>query len=238
MIFAAFCGDVHPFARVVCNSTPSLTPHLAWQVCLGSCVLYATLRRQGAPGGAASATAHGSTSGEQVVPAGKRSAKASPAVKAGGGVSKSEGGKKRGKGKVKEEAVSSKVTEAEGLVKDGRADISGLKGAVLRIAECVPEKAWRAGHWRRVSYPAWRAFIHVATGPRELMQVRRGCRRVRAGFRVFVVFAGWGWRVVVVRVRPIVPTLAVFVVDRMWRVLAQLCVWVVFLFLFTVGRFT
>ncbi|CAN0362390.1 unnamed protein product, partial [Laminaria digitata] len=41
---------------------------------------------------------------------------------------------------------------------------------VLQVAEAVPEKAWRTGQWRRVSYPAWRAFVLVATGPRELMQ--------------------------------------------------------------------
>lgn len=61
--------------------------------------------------------------------------------------------------------------EPEGLETEGKVDVSGLRSAVLQVAEAVPEKAWRTGQWRRVSYPAWRAFVLVATGPRELMQV-------------------------------------------------------------------
>lgn len=64
------------------------------------------------------------------------------------------------------------VKEAEALTKEGKADIQGLKGAVLKIAEAVPGSAWRGGQWRRVSYPSWRTFVRSAIGPRELMQVR------------------------------------------------------------------
>lgn len=68
-------------------------------------------------------------------------------------------------------AVAALVKEAEALTKEGKADIQGLKGSVLKIAEAVPGSAWRGGQWRRVSYPSWRTFVRSAIGPRELMQV-------------------------------------------------------------------
>lgn len=67
---------------------------------------------------------------------------------------------------------ASALGEAEGLTKEGRADIQGLRGAVLRVAESVPVSAWRNDQWLTISYPAWRAFVRSATGPRDLMQVR------------------------------------------------------------------
>ncbi|CAM9777765.1 unnamed protein product [Scytosiphon promiscuus] len=80
------------------------------------------------------------------------------------------GGSSSSKSGANHSSLEPKRLEAEGLVKEGKLDVAGLRGAVLQVAEAVPEKAWKTGQWRRVSYPAWRAFVLASTGPRELMQ--------------------------------------------------------------------
>lgn len=175
---------------------PSLFSLMCYfQVCLGSCVLFASLRRQSAANAASAAddasprdkksssSSISSTTAGFITPAAKRSKTSKPepvskkkgkgaVVAAGVGSSHSGGGSGKGGG-GDEVKVPHSSFEAEGLVKEGKVDVSGLRGAVLQVAEAVPEKAWRTGQWRRVSYPAWTAFVLVATGPRELMQV--GC---------------------------------------------------------------
>ena len=142
---------------------------------MGSCVLFADLRLQAA----AAAIGGGNCPPPPPPVETARSSTNPPSLKRAKGskpdIGTGTGNKKKGKlgGAPRPEDKSTAVTppEAEGLVKSGKADVLGLRGAILAIAEAVPEKAWRSGQWRRVSYPAWRAFVMVATGPRELMQV-------------------------------------------------------------------
>lgn len=144
---------------------------------MGSCVLFASLRLQaaaavsgGGGGGSTSPTPPPENARQStILPSAKRAK--SPKSDVVGGSSK----KKGLKAVASDETNKSLATppEAEGLIKEGKVDVSGLRSALLGVAEAVPEKAWRPGQWRRVSYPAWRAFVFVATGPRELMQVWR-----------------------------------------------------------------
>lgn len=136
-------------------------------------------RRLKAASAASGASAEGAGSS---TPAAKRS------KGGGGGASKTDlSSKKKGKGGNRGGGAEEPVgREPEAQAKEGKVDVSGLRSAVLQVAEAVPEKAWKTGQWRRVSYPAWRAFVLVATGPRELMQVRDfggGLVRVEVWFR-------------------------------------------------------
>lgn len=133
-------------------------------------MLFANLRREGATGGPTPLPGDGS-----VTPASKRSKSWKPTEaaiakrKAGRGAGVGSGGEADGGSRGKESAPVS--MEAEASVKEGKVDVTGLRRAILKIAEAVPERAWSTGQWRKVSYPAWRAYVLVATGPRELMQV-------------------------------------------------------------------
>lgn len=131
------------------------------QVCLDACTLFATTRKN--PG--ATGNSLGPSPGDYLFSAafGKRAKAAASEAKAGGPETGSE---------AKSKAMVT-ARETEVLTKEGKADIQGLRGVVLRIAESVPGTAWRGGQWRRVSYPSWRTFVRSATGPRELMQVKQ-----------------------------------------------------------------
>lgn len=177
------------------------------QVCKGSCVLFASLRLKaaaaasGASCGDIASGGGGGSSSNSALSAG-RSTPAAKRAKGGGSLSKppthaassSSSAKKKGKGSAA--AGGQKVPtslEPEGLVTEGKVDVSGLRSAVLQVAEAVPEKAWKTGQWRRVSYPAWRAFVLVATGPRELMQVCAVLHRVMYGQVCVLLFVqDWG----------------------------------------------
>ena len=186
-------------ARFLFCSHPAEQPNTyARQVCKGSCVLFATLRLKaaaaasGAPssdittggggGGAGTGSSTSALSAGRSAPAAKRSKggggpSSKPSASDHASSSSSSSSKKKGKAAAARQQEPPASLEPEGLVKEGKVDVSGLRSAVLQVAEAVPEKAWWMGQWRRVSYPAWRAFVLVATGPRELMQVSltRGC---------------------------------------------------------------
>lgn len=153
-----------------------------FQVCLGSCVLFASLRRNA---GSSSSGSSGASGGSSLGSGGSASSSQRPSqadhvFAAGAPVKKPKGANElQGSGGARSGGRKAPfMGEAEALTKEGKADIQGLRGAVLKVAESVPVSAWRAGQWLKISYPAWRAFVRSATGPRELMQVRRACNAV------------------------------------------------------------